>query len=153
MATEAPKDRTNPFLTETLGSGDKGTRKKAEDASNRANEEIKRGEAKIEVINAGASVPASSWPTGSKGTPMMMAEMSASELIPTGQYANVSIGPCRVHFLLDPDRELRDDEDYFSPQQKATIAKALNEAAEIVETDVIAVQRDLVLESMQQQNS
>lgn len=150
MATEAPKERSNPFLTQTMGSGDKGTRKKAENASERANEDVKgqrEQDARVEALSTG------SWPQGSKGTPLMMAEMSAAELVPTGQYANVSIGPCRVHFLIDPDRELRDDEDYFTPQQKATIAKALNEAAEIVEADVVAVQRDLVLESMQQQNS
>jgi hypothetical protein len=83
---------------------------------------------------------------------MMRAEMSAAELIPTGQYANVSVGPCRVSFLIDPDRELRDDEDYFTPQQKATIAKALNEAAEMVEADVVAVQRNIVMESLQGQS-
>lgn len=137
MGTE--EGRTNPFLAKTMGEGDKGTRKKAENASDKANQEIKQNMDE-------------SWPLGAKGTPMMKAEMAASELIPTGQYANVSIGPCRVHFLVDPDRELRDDEDYFSPQQRATIAKALNEAAEIVEADVVAVQRNLVLESLQQQN-
>lgn len=140
MATDAP-ERTNPFLTKTSGQGDKGSRGKAEKASERADNEVKRSEREME-----------SWPLGSQGTPMMKAEMSASELVPTGQYANVVIGPCRVHFLIDPDRSLRDDEDYFSPQQKATIVKALNEAAEMVEADVVAVQRNIVLESMQQQN-
>jgi hypothetical protein len=145
MATDAPpKERTNPFLSKTAGKGDKGTRKKAEDASNQANEEIKR------VQNEPLEV-SGDWPRGQKGTPMMRAEMSAAELIPTGQYANVSVGPARLHFLIDPDRELRDDEDYFTPQQRATIAKALNEAAEVVESDVVAVQRNIVMESMQNQ--
>jgi hypothetical protein len=142
MATDAP-ERTNPFLTKTSGQGDKGSRQKAEKASERSNEEVKR---------AMDQPPAeTSWPVGERGTPMMKAEMAASELIPTGQYANVTVGPCRIHFLIDPDRELRDDEDYFSPQQKATIAKALNEAAELVEADVVAVQRNIVMESMQNQ--
>ncbi len=140
MATEAP-ERTNPFLTKSLGKGDKGSRGKAEKASERADTEVQQYE---------ANQP--SWPTGQKGTPMMKAEMAASELIPTGQYANVTVGPARLHFLIDPDRELRDDEDYFSPAQRATIAKALNEAAEVIESDVVAVQRNLVMESMQQQN-
>lgn len=145
MATEVPKERTNPFITQTLGKGDKGTRSKAEKASEQANKEIKRAQ----------DVPlddSASWPRGASGTPMMKAEMSAAELIPTGQYANVSVGPARLHFLIDPDRELRDDEDYFTPAQRATIAKALNESAEIIESDVVAVQRNLVVESMQQQN-
>jgi hypothetical protein len=137
-------DRTNPFLAKTMGKQDQGSRKKAEAASERANEETKR-------ILDDSQVPDGTWPVGSKGTPMMKAEMTAAELIPTGQYANVSVGPARVHFLIDPDRELRDDESYFSAQQRATIAKALNEAAEVVESDVIAVQRNLVLESMQGQ--
>jgi hypothetical protein len=145
------KDRTNPFLSKTAGKGDTGSRKKAEKASEQANEEIKQQEkpqAKLANLNVGEL---SAWPLGSKGTPMMHAEMAASELIPTGQYANVTVGPCRVHFLIDPDRELRDDEDYFTPQQRATIAKALNESAEIVEADVVAVQRNIVMESMQGQ--
>jgi hypothetical protein len=142
---EDKKDRTNPFLTKTSGKSDTGSRGKAEKAADRSDAEIERVKAEP-LVEVGAS---GGWPTGSKGTPMMHAEMSAAELIPTGQYANVSVGPARVHFLIDPDRELRDDEDYFSPQQRATIAKALNEAAEIVEADVIAVQRNIVLESMQ----
>lgn len=140
MADE--KARTNPFLSKTIGKTDTKSRDKAEKAADRANEEIKRVEGQPMESPEG-------WPTGSKGTPMMKAEMSAAELIPTGNYANVSVGPCRVHFLVDPDRELRDDEDYFTPQQKATIAKALNEAAELVESDVVAVQRNIVMESLQ----
>lgn len=139
-------ERSNPFLTKKQGEGDKGSRKKAEAASERANEETKR------IIDDSQPPDAGSWPVNANGTPMMKAEMSASELIPTGQYANVSVGPARVHFLIDPDRTLRDDEDYFTPAQRATIAKALNEAAELVESDVVAVQRNLVLESMQQQS-
>lgn len=138
------KERSNPFLTKTIGKEDVKSRPKAESAADRADTEIKRVQA--EPLDQ----PSQSWPTGAKGTPMMHAEMSAAELIPTGNFANVSVGPARVHFLIDPDRELRDDEDYFTPAQRATIAKALNEAAELVEVDVIAVQRNLVLESMQQ---
>lgn len=142
-------ERSNPFLTKDIGKGDTQSRQKAEKAAERADAEIKR-QNETPLVNASSN--GTSWPTGVKGTPMMHCEMSAAELIPTGQYANVSVGPARVHFLIDPDRELRDDEDYFTPQQRATIAKALNEAAELVESDVIAVQRNLVLESMQEQN-
>lgn len=90
------------------------------------------------------------WPKGSAGTPMIKAEMAASELIPTGQYANVTVGPVRLSFLIDPDRKLSEGEGYFSQEQKDTIAQALNEAAEIVEGDVVAVQRNLVLENLQE---
>lgn len=84
---------------------------------------------------------------------MMKAEMSVAELIPTGQYANVSIGPARLHFLVDPDRELADGESYFSEEQRAIIAKALNEVCDVIAEDVIAVQRNLVMESIQEQLS
>lgn len=132
-------ERSNPFIKETMGKGDKGSRAKSEKAAERANDDIRK-----------ADSDQSSWPLGSKGTPMIKAEMAASELIPTGQYANVTVGPCRIHFLIDPDQDL-DGEGYFSHAQRDAIAKALNEAAEIVEADVIAVQRNLVLESLQQQ--
>ena len=130
-------DRTNPFTTKTAGTGDKGTRGKAEKASERANEEIQQ---RVDVpsqegLNQG----------------LIYAEMSAAELVPTGQYANVSIGPCRLHFMIDPNKEIPLGESYFSEAQRATIARALNEAAEIVEADVVAVQRNLVMESLQEQ--
>lgn len=131
-------DRTNPFTTKSAGTGDKGTRGKAEAASKKANEEIKEQEipqAAQEGVEAG----------------LIYAEMSAAELVPTGQYANVSIGPCRIHFMIDPNKEIPLGETYFSEAQRATIARALNEAAEIVESDVVAVQRNLVMESMQEQ--
>jgi hypothetical protein len=81
---------------------------------------------------------------------MVEAEMSCAELIPTGNYANVSIGPARIHFLIDPDRDLESG-NYFTSEQWTNITRALNEAAELVGTDVIAVQRNLVMESMQEQ--
>ena len=139
-------ERSNPFLTKDQGKGDKQSRQKAEKAAEQADEEIKR------VTDDSQPPDVGSWPVNANGTPMLKAEMSAAELIPTGQYANVSVGPARVHFLIDPDRTLRDDEGYFTPQQRATIAAALNEAAELVESDVVAVQRNLVMESLQNQN-
>lgn len=92
-------------------------------------------------------------PRGVNGQPMMRIVMTASELIPTGQYANVSIGPAQITAWVDQDRQLEDGQSYFDAQQKATIAQALNELAEIVEADVVAVQRNLVMESMQDQGS
>jgi hypothetical protein len=110
--------RTNPFLTKTIGREDTKSRDKAEKAADRADQEIKR----VQAEPLGQNVQA---PLGSNGTPMIQVEMSAAELIPTGNYANVSIGPARMHFWVDPDKKL--------------------------EADVVAVQRNIVLESMQQQ--
>lgn len=131
--------RTNEDTTKSLGKGDTGSRNKADKAADRAESQMEAG------------IPVESWPRGAKGTPMMKAEISVAELIPTGNYANVSIGPVRLHFLIDVDRDVRPDEGFFSTDERAVIAKALNEACEIAEVDVVAVQRNLVMENMQQQ--
>jgi hypothetical protein len=89
-----------------------------------------------------------SWPTNASGKPLAKITMTASELIPTGQYANVSVGPAQITAFVDLDRT---SEKYFSDQENETLTKAMNELAEIVERDVIAVQRNIVLESIQEQ--
>lgn len=91
------------------------------------------------------------WPVNPQGKPLARIDFSASELVPTGQYANVSIGPARVTAFIDLDREISDDESYFEPHERSIIVKAINELAEVVEGDIIAVQRNLVMESMQDQ--
>lgn len=136
-------ERTNPFLSNTTGKGDTQSGAKARAANERANELMK-------------SVDSESWPRGVNGQPMMKIVMTASELIPTGQYANVSVGPAQITAFVDQDRVVETDDEgntlsYFSADQRATIAQALNELAEIVEADVVAVQRNLVMESMQDQ--
>lgn len=143
---EKPAERTAAATTATMGTADKGSRAKAEAAHERANDEVQRG-----LKNP--ALPAAGWPVNANGTPLIPAEMAAAELIPTGQYANVSVGPARIHFLIDPDRVLGEGESYFTPEQRETISKAMNEAAELVEVDVIAVQRNLTLESIQEQSS
>lgn len=137
-----PKGQTNPFLSQSTGSSDTGSRGKAEQASKRAAEQAE-------------TASPDSWPRGVNGQPMMKVQMAASELIPTGQYANLAIGPAVITAYVDQDRRLEYDDEgapkpYFSDEQRGTLAQALNELAEIVELDVIAVQRNLALESMQQ---
>jgi hypothetical protein len=88
------------------------------------------------------------WPRGIDGTPMTRIEFSVSELIPTGQYANVTIGPVRVTSFVDLQRG-EEDMPYFTEQEKDTIVKAANELADMMERDVIGVQRNLVLEALQ----
>lgn len=120
-----------------VGKADTQSRAKAETAARRSNEQ--NGE--LEPV-----------PMGVGGRPMAKIIFSASELIPTGQYANVSVGPAQVHAFVDLDRQLEDD-GYFSTSEKQTLVAALNELAEVVERDVVAVQRNLVLESIQEQLS
>jgi hypothetical protein len=78
---------------------------------------------------------------------MAKIEFSASELIPTGQYANVTVGPIRITAYVDLSRN--GDGSYFTERERDTLVKAANELAEMAERDVIGVQRGLVLESLQ----
>lgn len=133
--------RTNPFTAKSVGKPDTGSRAKAKAAADRSEQQVDL-----------AALP-DGWPRGINGQPMMRILMTAAELIPTGQYANVSVGPAQITAFVDQDRQLAEGESYFDDQQKSTIAQALNELAEIVEGDVIAVQRNLVMESMQDQVS
>jgi len=119
--------RSNPAQAKTIGAGDAGSRAKADTSASRADTSQVEGP-----------------PLTADGRPMVKIEMAAAELIPTGQFANVSVGPAKISWWIDPT------DDYpISDEEKANVAKALNDIAEIVEVDVIAVQRNLVLESIQ----
>lgn len=134
--------RANPRLSRTQGKPDEKSRAKAENAQERAEQQLE-------------SVDPESWPRNNSGRPMAKLTMTASELLPTGQYANVSVGPCQITLFIDPEQEVEIDEKgaphVLSSQTKDTLAVALNELAEIVEADVVAVQRNLVLEALQQE--
>src|SRR5436190_17023922 len=132
---EEEKARSNPFLAKKMGKGDTNSRSKAEKAADQTNE-------RTEIAVGNDSV----WPTNDQGRPLARVTMTASELIPTGQYANVSVGPAQITMFIDPDSDQP-----LTPEQAENVGKALNVLAEIVEVDVVAVQRNLVLESLQQQ--
>jgi len=129
--------RANPRTAKTIGQTDTKSRTKADHAHEQTKEKTD--------ISVEEEIP-----RGVSGKPMMKIFMTASELVPTGQYANVSVGPAQITAWVDPDRVLEEGESYFSAQQRATLAQALNELAEIVEADVIAVQRNLVMENLQE---
>lgn len=133
-AAEAPKEPTTPPLP-PLGKPDTQSRAKAQSATNRTEKE----NAEVESV-----------PLGINGKPMVKIVFSASELIPTGQYANVSVGPAQIHAYVDLARKTNGD-GYFTDDERTALTGALNEVAEIVERDVIAVQRNLVLQSIQDQ--
>jgi hypothetical protein len=132
------EESTNPFISKSVGNSDQQSKQKASAAMAQAEK-------------ARASADTESWPVGENGQPMMKITMTAAELIPTGQYANVSVGPAQITAFVDTDKVLDGEEAYFTKEQRGTMAKALNELAEIIEIDVVAVQRNLVLESMQNQ--
>ena len=132
------EENTNPFIAKSIGKSDQQSKQKASAAMAQADK-------------ARASADSEAWPLGVNGQPMMKITMTAAELIPTGQYANVSVGPAQITAFVDQDRVVEGDDSYFDNKERATMAKALNELAEIIELEVVAVQRNLVLESMQSQ--
>lgn len=128
----------NAEQSKTIGKSDSKSGAKAKSSSEGA-------------INQLKSVDSESWPRGEDGKPMAKLTMTAAELIPTGQYANCSIGPVQITAFVDASKA--SEGSYYSDAEKETLSKALNELAEVVESDVVAVQRNLVLESMQSQVS
>lgn len=132
------EEKTNPFIAKSIGEGDQKSRAKAQVAHDSAQKAL-------------ALVEPEEWPRGVSGNPMQKITMTASELLPTGQYANVSVGPAQITAFIDTDRVLEDGESYFTQEEKSIMGRALNELAEIVGGDVVAVQRNLVMESMQNQ--
>jgi hypothetical protein len=83
-------------------------------------------------------------PVNSNGEPLVKIQVAAAELVPTGQYSNVSIGPVQITMWIDPDEKELDS------KRLANIAQQVNQAAFVIEKDVVAVQRNLVLQSMQE---
>ena len=126
--------RTRPGTTKTMGKAEPKSRSKAKAASERADKDQQ------EQVDEG------SWPRNADGSPMAKIEFSAAELIPNGQFANVSVGPAKATVFVDLDSDTP-----FSDAQKQNLAAALNELADVVGLDVIGVQRNLVHESLQEQ--
>jgi hypothetical protein len=103
------------------------------------------GRKKVESVN---------WPVDEDGQPMAQISITASELIPTGNYANVTVGPVTVtRFVKDTTDEMITPEELEKAlktnDKVSAIAIPLNRLAEIVESDCIAEQRQLVLDSLQ----
>jgi hypothetical protein len=134
--------RQNPKLSKTIGQSDTKSRAKAEQAH-------ERQEISVDVTSMDG------WPRNNQGHPLARITMQASELLPTGQYANVAVGPAQITIFIDPESDVEYDEEgkphLLTDETKQVLAVGLNELAQIVESDVIAVQRNLVLESLQDQ--
>lgn len=137
--SEEPAEAKRADQLPPAGKSDVQSRQKAESATKRADSQTQ-------------TVDSEAWPRSASGRPMAKITMTASELVPTGQYANVSIGPAQITAFIDLDRASESD-GYFTDSERQTITKSLNELAEVVERDVISIQRSIVLESMQEQLS
>lgn len=66
--------------------------------------------ATLERADKTNSIDEHDWPRDVFGTPMLRVSVSQSELIPTQQYANVTLGPVQVvGFIPDgPDEQVRE---------------------------------------------
>lgn len=93
----------------------------------------RRGAA-VEKKGNRTKVDSITWPVGEDGLPMAQISFTSSDLIPTGEYANVTIGPVTITKFIPAS---------------ADAAKELNALADIVEGDVIAEQRELVMDQLQ----
>lgn len=129
--SDAPSPDPDMRNLPPIGKGDKSARSKSENAASRT-----------------ASMIEDVWPRDTTGKPMARIDFSCAELIPTGQYANVSIGPVRITTFVDLSRDFHDE--YFNHSEKSALIQACNELAEIASRDIIGVQRNLVLESLQE---
>lgn len=71
------------------------------------------------------------WPVDEDGVPMAQISFTASDLIPTGKFANVTVGPCTItKFVRDGDGD--------------HLAAELNDLADTVEVKVLSEQREIV---------
>lgn len=132
MAEE--RKRTSRRIARTAGTPEKQSRQKAEFSKDRSNE-----------VNKTAEPGEFGVPLTADGRPMVRILATAAELIPTGQFANVSVGPAQIVAYIDP----RNPEP-FTDKELENIAKAVNTLTELAGVDVIGVQRTLVLESLQE---
>lgn len=127
-------ERTNPFAAKKAGAAEPKSRQKATVSKETTQK------------NTDLMTDSEAWPRNASGKPMAKISMVASELIPTGQFANIMVGPAQITMFVDPDSS-----EGLSEDERSNVANALNQIAEIVEVDVVAVQRALILQSMQEQ--
>jgi len=127
--------RTAPEVTASLAAPAEKTGPKAKATAENAS------------AQATAADPMEDRPTHApSGLPYVKVVATASDLIPTGDWANTTVGPVQFTAWLDPGNP-----DPLPQDQLDNLAKAANKLFETAQLDVVAVQRTLVLESLQQQ--
>ncbi len=124
MASRPRPTRTSPEVSTTISSESTKSRQKA-------NATAKRNEPHIEN------------PLVIDGKRYVEVSFAAAELIPHGDWANISLGPAYIKMLVDPD-----DPNGIPQEQRENIARAVNEVAETVMGDILGLQRNIVLEAL-----
>lgn len=85
-------------------------------------------------------------PMTSDGRPLSKITVAGAELIPHGQFANISCGPAMFEIWVDPL-----DEEPVSDELAAGLAKAANKVFDALYGDVLSVQRALIQQAIEQQ--
>lgn len=124
--------RARPGTKKGVAKSDKQSGAKAKAAAKRTDDANEQAQGDVRI------------PLTPDGRPMTKIKVSAAELVPTGQYANVSIGPVQVEMFVDLE-----DPDPITDEQKENLANVLNQICEVVEGDVVAVQRDIVINNLE----
>jgi hypothetical protein len=136
MPPRARPGRTSPEQSKTLAKPNTKSGQKAKQAADRTQQMVD--------VAANPKESAEEAPVFGPNGPLTKLTFAAAELIPTGDFANVSLGPVVATVWIDP---LADD-----PIPQATldgIAQAGNKLAETVLRDVCGVQRNIILEALQ----
>lgn len=137
MPAPSPRrPRVTKETAESIGNADEKSRQKAKAAAERSqavmDQAVASGEGKI--------------PLTGDGRPMARILVGGAELIPHGQYANISCGPAVFELWVDP---LADKP--VSEEVKAGLAQAANEMFDALYADVLSVQRALIQTSIEEQ--
>jgi hypothetical protein len=85
-------------------------------------------------------------PLTADGRPLAKITVAGAELIPHGQFANISCGPAMFEIWVDPL-----DEEPVSDEMASGIAKAANKVFDALYGDVLSVQRALIQKAIDEQ--
>ena len=83
------------------------------------------------------------WPLDESGQPMIQVTVQASELIGLEEFSNVTVGPSNITMFIPKGQSHALDDD-----EAEALASAMNQLAGIVEVEVVAANRDVVLDTI-----
>lgn len=85
----------------------------------------------------------SAWPRDDNGEPMIQVYVQAREHIGLPDYSNITVGPSGITMFV-----AKGQSEILNEQEKAALASSMNQLSELLELQVIAEQRGIVLESI-----
>jgi hypothetical protein len=136
----APTPRVPRPAARHLATAEERSRQKANVAADTGKQQIALAER--------SSQQSGGVPLTPDGRPMVKITVSGAELIPHGQFANISCGPCMFEVWVDPL-----DEEPVHPTVAQGIAKAANTLFDALYGDVLSVQRGHIDEAIKQEHA